>query len=79
MNTLIKSILFAGAVLFSQASFALYLDGGIGSADIDGPAEVTVNLPGGGSISSGGGDSSETYIKIGQDSFELGRRILGFR
>jgi hypothetical protein len=35
MNTLIKSILFAGAVLFSQSSFALYFDGGLGNADVD--------------------------------------------
>ncbi len=49
MNTLIKSALFAGAVLFSQASFALYFDGGLGNADVDaGPA-----------------DDSDTYMKLG--------------
>lgn len=49
MNILIRSILFAGAVLFSQASFALYFDGGLGNADIDaGPV-----------------DDSDTYLRIG--------------
>jgi hypothetical protein len=49
MNTLIKSILFAGAVLFSQASSALYFDGGIGSSEIE----------------FGGADDSDTYLKLG--------------
>lgn len=49
MNTLIKSILFTGAVLFSQASFALYFDAGLGNADLDG----------------GGVDDSDTYLKLG--------------
>lgn len=49
MNTLIKSILFTGAVLFSQASFALYFDGGLGSADLD----------------AGSFDDSDTYIRLG--------------
>lgn len=49
MNTLIKSILFAGAVLFSQASFALYFDVGLGSSDVD----------------AGGFDDSDTYMRLG--------------
>lgn len=50
MNTLLKSILFAGVVLFSQASFALYFDGGLGSSDVD---------------AGGGFDDSDTYIRLG--------------
>lgn len=49
MNALIKSLLFAGAALFSQASFALYFDGGLGNADVD----------------IGGFGGSDTYLKIG--------------
>jgi hypothetical protein len=48
-NTLIKSILFAGAVLVSQASFALYFDAGLGSSNVD----------------SGAQDDSDTYLKLG--------------
>jgi hypothetical protein len=49
MNVLLKSILFAGAVLFSQASFALYFEGGIGNANIDGRF----------------GDDDDMYLKLG--------------
>lgn len=49
MNTLLKSILFAGVVLFSQASFALYFDGGLGNANVElGPF-----------------DDDDTYLKLG--------------
>jgi hypothetical protein len=51
MNTLIKSILFAGIVLFSHASYAaysLYFDGGIGRSEVD-----------------GGRDDSDTYLRLG--------------
>jgi hypothetical protein len=53
MNTLIKSILFAGAVLFSQASLAaqLYFDPGVGIADGDGDSELYLKLGIGGEIS----------------------------
>ncbi|HEX5057145.1 MAG TPA: hypothetical protein VFX02_11700 [Gammaproteobacteria bacterium] len=53
MNTLIRLILLAGAVLFSQASFALYLDAGLGNADVDGTV-LGFHI-----------DDSDTYIKLG--------------
>jgi hypothetical protein len=49
MNTLIKSILLTGAVLFSQASFALYFDGGLGNANVD----------------AGAADDDDIYLKFG--------------
>jgi hypothetical protein len=49
MNTLLKSIVFAGAVLFSQASFALYFDIGLGSSEVE----------------AGPFDDSDTYLKLG--------------
>jgi hypothetical protein len=58
MNTLFKSVVFAGAVLFSQASFALYFDAGLGSSDVDG----RVTIPGLGTVE---GDDSDTYIRLG--------------
>jgi hypothetical protein len=62
MNTLIKSILFAGAFLFSNASFALYFDGGLGNASVD--FDTITVLPNG-DVRSVSVDDSETYIRLG--------------
>lgn len=49
MNTLLKSVLFTGAVLFSQASSALYFDAGLGNANVE----------------LGAFDDDDTYLKLG--------------
>src|SRR5690349_18181130 len=51
MNTLIRSVLLMGAILFAQSAFAakLYFDAGLGNADVD--------------IESFSG--SDTYLRLG--------------